>query len=48
MNPQFNGFQKFEIVIVLWLASAIVTDVTITSSLVWHLVRPHAGMAYQS
>lgn len=36
--PEFIHFQRFEVIVVIWLAFSAVTDTAITISLVWHLV----------
>jgi hypothetical protein len=37
---QFIEFQKFKVVVILWLGFAALCDVLIAISLVTHLVRP--------
>ena len=37
--PQFEDFQKFKVVVVIWLVASAVGDVLITFILVWYLVR---------
>lgn len=37
--PAFVQFQKFEVIVILWLAGSALADVMITISLVWNLVR---------
>lgn len=38
MIPKFVEFQKFEIIVIIWLAFSAVADCAITIALVWHLV----------
>lgn len=37
---EFVHFQKFQVVVIIWLVCAAVADVLITATLVWYLVRP--------
>lgn len=39
MIPEFVHFQKFEIIVIVWLAFSAVADCAITIALVWHLVN---------
>ena len=39
MIPEFVHFQKFQVIVIIWLAFSAAADVLITASLVWHLVR---------
>ncbi|KIJ64623.1 hypothetical protein HYDPIDRAFT_28558 [Hydnomerulius pinastri MD-312] len=43
--PQFVQFQKFQVVVIIWLASATIADVIISMSLVWHLSHHKTGFA---
>ncbi|KAH7885300.1 hypothetical protein F5I97DRAFT_1830472 [Phlebopus sp. FC_14] len=36
---EYTEFQKFEVIVIIWLASATVGYVTISSALAWHLSR---------
>ncbi|KDQ23256.1 hypothetical protein PLEOSDRAFT_1108892 [Pleurotus ostreatus PC15] len=36
--PQFVNFQKFEVVVIIWLAGSAVSDVVITAAMTWYLV----------
>ncbi|KAH7915956.1 hypothetical protein BJ138DRAFT_1076449, partial [Hygrophoropsis aurantiaca] len=36
---EYANFQKFEVIVILWLGCAALCDVIITCVLVWHLVR---------
>ena len=38
MIPEFVHFQKFEVIVIIWLAFSAVADCAITVALVWHLV----------
>ena len=38
MIPEFAQFQKFEVIVIVWLAFSAVADCVITIALVWHLV----------
>ncbi|KAI0269764.1 hypothetical protein BC834DRAFT_569779 [Gloeopeniophorella convolvens] len=40
--PQWLEFQKFKVTVIIWLAASTVTDIAITTILVWHL-RRHKG-----
>ncbi|KAJ8689748.1 hypothetical protein PTI98_012618 [Pleurotus ostreatus] len=35
--PQFINFQKFEVVVIIWLAGSAVSDVVITAAMTWYL-----------
>lgn len=35
--PQFVNFQKFEVVVIIWLAGSAVSDVVITAAMTWYL-----------
>lgn len=39
MIPEFTNFQKFKVIVIVWLAFSAVADTLITAALVWHLVR---------
>ncbi|KAF9808957.1 hypothetical protein IEO21_07679 [Rhodonia placenta] len=39
MIPEFVHFQRFEVIVIIWLAFSAVADSSITAALVWHLVR---------
>jgi hypothetical protein len=41
--PQFINFQKFRVVVIIWLAAECVSDFIITTSLVWHLRKHKTG-----
>ncbi|TFK80204.1 hypothetical protein K466DRAFT_605533 [Polyporus arcularius HHB13444] len=43
--PEFVHFQKFQVIVVIWLAFSAVADTLITTALVWHLRRNKTGMA---
>lgn len=36
--PEFEHFHKFQAVVIVWLMGTTVCDITITLSLIWHLV----------
>ena len=38
MFPEFVQFQRFEVIVIIWLAFSAVADCAITVALVWHLV----------
>ncbi len=38
MIPEFVQFQRFEVIVIVWLAFSAVADCAITVALVWHLV----------
>ncbi|OSD07500.1 hypothetical protein PYCCODRAFT_619779 [Trametes coccinea BRFM310] len=44
MIPEFVHFQKFQVIVIVWLAFSAVADTLITASLVWHLRRNKTGM----
>lgn len=41
MIPEFTHFQKFEVIVIVWLAFSAVADTAIAISLVWHLVSAY-------
>ncbi|KIP06403.1 hypothetical protein PHLGIDRAFT_128315 [Phlebiopsis gigantea 11061_1 CR5-6] len=43
--PQFEEFQKFRVVVIIWLIGAAICDSTITLSLTWHLRRHKTGFS---
>ncbi|EKM52683.1 uncharacterized protein PHACADRAFT_261275 [Phanerochaete carnosa HHB-10118-sp] len=43
--PQFEQFQKFEVIVIIWLIGAAVCDAMITLSLTWHLRRHKTGFS---
>ncbi|KAI1794885.1 hypothetical protein LXA43DRAFT_91467 [Ganoderma leucocontextum] len=45
MIPEFFHFQKFEVIVIIWLAFSAVADCTITIALVWHLRKHKTGFA---
>ncbi|THG96858.1 hypothetical protein EW026_g5048 [Hermanssonia centrifuga] len=45
MIPEFQHFQKFEIIVIVWLAFSAVADTAITVALSWHLRRHKTGFA---
>ncbi|KAN0066480.1 hypothetical protein ACQY0O_000574 [Thecaphora frezii] len=45
MYPKFADFQKFQVIVIIWLVGAAVTDVIITMSLVWTLQKARTGFA---
>ncbi|KAI0632408.1 hypothetical protein C8Q77DRAFT_1159036 [Trametes polyzona] len=45
MIPEFVHFQKFEIIVIVWLAFSAVADCAITIALVWHLRKHKTGFA---
>ncbi|KAI0769909.1 hypothetical protein C8Q74DRAFT_857789 [Fomes fomentarius] len=45
MIPKFVEFQKFEIIVIIWLAFSAVADCAITIALVWHLRKHKTGFA---
>ncbi|TBU23195.1 hypothetical protein BD311DRAFT_768949 [Dichomitus squalens] len=45
MIPEFVRFQKFQVIVIIWLAFSAAADVLITASLVWHLRKNKTGMA---
>lgn len=36
--PEFVHFQKFKVIVIIWLACSAIADTIITMALVWHLV----------
>ncbi|KAH9889978.1 hypothetical protein C8Q73DRAFT_146699 [Cubamyces lactineus] len=44
MIPQFVQFQKFQVIVIIWLAFSAVADTLVTASLVWHLRTHRTGM----
>ena len=38
MIPEFSHFQKFGVIVIIWLAFSAVADCAIAIALVWHLV----------
>ena len=38
MIPEFTQFQRFQVIVIVWLAFSAVADTLITAALVWHLV----------
>ncbi|EJF57076.1 hypothetical protein DICSQDRAFT_92661 [Dichomitus squalens LYAD-421 SS1] len=45
MIPEFVHFQKFEVIVIVWLAFSAVADCAITVALVWHLRKHKTGFA---
>ncbi|KAH9933207.1 uncharacterized protein BXZ73DRAFT_101169 [Epithele typhae] len=45
MIPEFVQFQKFEVIVIIWLAFSAVADCLITVALVWHLRSHKTGFA---
>ncbi|KAH9851512.1 hypothetical protein C2E23DRAFT_829440 [Lenzites betulinus] len=45
MIPEFVHFQKFEIIVIVWLAFSALADCAITFALVWHLRKHKTGFA---
>ncbi|KAL4253774.1 DUF6534 domain-containing protein [Abortiporus biennis] len=43
--PQFDEFQKFQAIVIVWLIGAAVCDVAITISLSWYLRRHKTGFS---
>ncbi|RDX53862.1 hypothetical protein OH76DRAFT_1342939 [Lentinus brumalis] len=43
--PEFVHFQKFQVIVIIWLAFSAVADTIITAALVWHLRKNKTGMA---
>ncbi|PSS37519.1 hypothetical protein PHLCEN_2v633 [Hermanssonia centrifuga] len=43
--PEFIHFQKFQVIVIIWLAFSAVADSAITFALVWHLRRHKTGFA---
>ncbi|KAI0357470.1 hypothetical protein OH77DRAFT_1519383 [Trametes cingulata] len=44
MIPEFVQFQRFQVIVIIWLAFSAVSDTLITASLVWHLRTHKTGM----
>lgn len=42
---QFAEFQKFKVVVIIWLVCAAMTDILITGSLIWTLNKSRTGFA---
>ncbi|KAI0787222.1 hypothetical protein BC629DRAFT_497634 [Irpex lacteus] len=42
--PEFVHFQKFEVVVIIWLACSAAADMIITLSLVWNLKKHRTGL----
>ncbi|KAI0726468.1 hypothetical protein C8Q72DRAFT_526455 [Fomitopsis betulina] len=45
MIPEFTHFQKFELIVIVWLAFSAVADTVIAISLVWHLRKHKTGFS---
>ncbi|TFK80202.1 hypothetical protein K466DRAFT_605531 [Polyporus arcularius HHB13444] len=45
MIPEFVQFQRFEVIVIVWLAFSAVADCAITVALVWHLRKHKTGFA---
>jgi len=43
MIPQYSQFRRFEAIVIVWLACAVLADVAITISLVWRLRSEKTG-----
>ncbi|EIW80013.1 hypothetical protein CONPUDRAFT_74297 [Coniophora puteana RWD-64-598 SS2] len=43
--PEFQNFQRFEVIVILWLASAALCDCIVTASLVYHLQTQRQGFS---
>ncbi|KAJ3539725.1 hypothetical protein NM688_g6324 [Phlebia brevispora] len=41
--PEFTEFQKFQVVVIVWLICAVICDSAITLSLTWHLRKHKTG-----
>lgn len=41
--PEFIHFQKFQVIVIIWLAFSAVADTAITMALVWHLRKHKTG-----
>jgi len=41
--PEFVHFQKFQVIVIIWLAFSAVADTSITLALVWHLRKHRTG-----
>ncbi|KAI0755216.1 hypothetical protein C8Q80DRAFT_418356 [Daedaleopsis nitida] len=46
MIPAFVEFQKFKVIVIVWLAFSAVADTLITAALVWHLRKNKTGMVF--
>ncbi|CDO78282.1 hypothetical protein BN946_scf184674.g4 [Trametes cinnabarina] len=44
MIPEFVHFQKFQVIVIIWLAFSAIADTIIATSLVWHLKRNTTGI----
>jgi len=45
MIPDYIHFQRFEVIVIIWLVSAILADIAITSCLVWNLAKRKTGFS---
>lgn len=45
MIPEFVHFQRFEVIVIIWLAFSAVADSSITAALVWHLRKHKTGFS---
>ncbi|PCH39978.1 hypothetical protein WOLCODRAFT_150029 [Wolfiporia cocos MD-104 SS10] len=45
MFPEFTHFQRFEVIVIIWLAFSAVADSAITAALVWHLRKHKTGFS---
>ncbi|KAL4243310.1 DUF6534 domain-containing protein [Abortiporus biennis] len=45
MIPEFTHFQKFKVIVIIWLAFSAVADTAITVALVWHLRKHRTGFS---
>ncbi|KAI0338912.1 hypothetical protein BDW22DRAFT_1432128 [Trametopsis cervina] len=43
--PEFVHFQKFEVIVIIWLAFSATADTIITCALVWHLRKHKTGFS---
>ncbi|KZT23453.1 hypothetical protein NEOLEDRAFT_1180103 [Neolentinus lepideus HHB14362 ss-1] len=41
--PQFVHFQKFQVIVIMWLLTTCICDIAITAALTWHLRRHKTG-----
>ncbi|EPQ54595.1 hypothetical protein GLOTRDRAFT_129946 [Gloeophyllum trabeum ATCC 11539] len=41
--PEFVHFQKFQVIVIMWLLTTCICDVAITAALTWHLRRHRTG-----
>ncbi|KAI0712519.1 hypothetical protein C8Q76DRAFT_488332 [Earliella scabrosa] len=46
MIPEFTQFQRFQVIVIVWLAFSAVADTLITAALVWHLRKNKTGMVF--